>query len=80
MKEQPTNHTGGPLLEQRFRQYLSAFDGKKKDFSEVEHLFDAIFHKDSLKLQITRSSSKLYPESKPRQYTPCILRWEQARH
>ena len=46
MKEQPTNHTGGPLLEQRFRQYLSAFDGKKKDFSEVEHLFDAIFHKD----------------------------------
>mmetsp|Transcript_20116 Transcript_20116/g.30980 ORF Transcript_20116/g.30980 Transcript_20116/m.30980 type:complete len:152 (-) Transcript_20116:15-470(-) len=46
MKEQPTNHTGGPLLEQRFRQYLSAFDGKKKDFSEVEHLFDALSHKD----------------------------------
>eukprot|EP00984_Skeletonema_dohrnii_P022227 scaffold11345_cov85-Skeletonema_dohrnii-CCMP3373.AAC.1 len=46
MKEQPTNYTGGPSLEQRFRQYLSAFDGKKKDFSKVEHLFDALFHKD----------------------------------
>eukprot|EP00984_Skeletonema_dohrnii_P011666 scaffold4679_cov81-Skeletonema_dohrnii-CCMP3373.AAC.1 len=46
MKEQPTNYTGGPSLEQRFRQYLSAFDGKNKDFSKVEHLFDALFHKD----------------------------------
>eukprot|EP00984_Skeletonema_dohrnii_P029701 scaffold20552_cov161-Skeletonema_dohrnii-CCMP3373.AAC.4 len=30
MKEQPANHTGGPSLEQ----------------SSVEHLFDALFHKD----------------------------------
>ena len=39
-------HTFGPTLEQKFRQYLAAFDGKKKDFSEVEHLFDALFHDD----------------------------------
>ena len=43
--EQSMMQTEGPSLEQRFRQYLSAFDGKKKDFSEVEHLFDALFHK-----------------------------------
>ena len=44
--EQSTIHSGGPSLEQRFRQYLSAFDGKKKDFSKVEHLFDALLHQD----------------------------------
>ena len=40
------HHTFGPTLEQKFRQYLAAFDGKKKDFSEVEHLFDALFHQN----------------------------------
>ena len=40
------HHTPGPTLEQKFRQYLAAFDGKKKDFSEVEHLFDALFHQN----------------------------------
>ena len=47
-EQQRTNkqHTFGPTLEQKFRQYLAAFDGKKKDFSGVEHLFDALFHDD----------------------------------
>ena len=48
-EQQRTNkqqHTFGPTLEQKFRQYLAAFDGKKKDFSEVEHLFDALFHQN----------------------------------
>ncbi len=45
-KQQQQQHTFGPTLEQKFRQYLAAFDGKKKDFSEVEHLFDALFHDD----------------------------------
>ena len=44
--KQQQQHTFGPTLEQKFRQYLAAFDGKKKDFSEVEHLFDALFHDD----------------------------------
>ena len=26
------------------RQYFSAMDGTKRDFSEVENLFDALFH------------------------------------
>jgi len=43
---QHTMYLIGPTLEQKFRQYLAAFDGKKKDFSEVEHLFDALFHKE----------------------------------
>ena len=45
-QQQDHHHTFGPTLEQKFRQYLAAFDGKKKDFSEVEHLFDALFHDD----------------------------------
>jgi hypothetical protein len=44
--KQQLQHTFGPTLEQKFRQYLAAFDGKKKDFSGVEHLFDALFHDD----------------------------------
>lgn len=44
-EEQPAKHAMiGPTLEQKFRRYLAAFDGKKKDFSEVENLFDALFH------------------------------------
>src|SRR6056300_1010841 len=42
----PNNTKTKPTLEQKFRQYLAAFDGKKKDFSEVEHLFDALFHQN----------------------------------
>ena len=45
-QQQQQQHTFGPTLEQKFRQYLAAFDGKKKDFSEVEHLFDALFHQN----------------------------------
>ena len=45
-EEQSTKYLIGPTLEQRFRQYLAAFDGKKKDFSEVEPLFDALFHEE----------------------------------
>ena len=30
--------------EPAFRQYAAAFDGTKKDFSEVEPLFDALYH------------------------------------
>ena len=26
------------------KQYLAAFDGTKKDFTEVEHLFDSLYH------------------------------------
>lgn len=33
-------------LEQSFRAYFAAFDGIKKDFSEVKHLFDATYHDD----------------------------------
>jgi hypothetical protein len=36
----------GPTLEQKLRHYLAVFDGTKKDFSEFEHLFDALFHKE----------------------------------
>ena len=30
--------------EPAFRRYLAVFDGNKKDFSEVEHLFDSLYH------------------------------------
>ena len=45
-KEKHTEYYIGPTLEQKFRQYLAAFDGKKKDFAEVEDLFDALFHEE----------------------------------
>ena len=45
-EEKRTKYNIGLTLEQKFRQYLAAFDGKKKDFSEVEHLFDALFHEE----------------------------------
>src|SRR5210317_238965 len=42
----PNNTKTKPTLEQKIRQYLAVFDGKTKDFSDVEHLFDALFHSD----------------------------------
>eukprot|EP01083_Nonionella_stella_P261055 889370_1 len=33
-------------IEIRLRNYIDAFDGTKKDFSEVEHLWDAAYTKD----------------------------------
>eukprot|EP00804_Cyclotella_cryptica_P026070 CCRYP_013936-RA/>CCRYP_013936-RA protein AED:0.11 eAED:0.11 QI:0/-1/0/1/-1/1/1/0/279 len=33
-------------IENKFRTYLSAFDGTKKDFSNMEHLFEEIYDKD----------------------------------
>ena len=32
--------------ESALRQYFAAIDGTKKDFSEVQHLFDALYHDD----------------------------------
>ena len=32
--------------EPALRQYIAAFDGTQKDFSEVEPLFDALYHTD----------------------------------
>ena len=40
--------------EPALRQYLAAFDGTPKDFSEVEPLFDALYHQDFA------STQKLY--------------------
>ena len=38
--------------ESSFRRYITAFNGAKKDFSEVEPEFDALYHKDfTLKLK-----------------------------
>eukprot|EP00985_Skeletonema_marinoi_P001150 scaffold464_cov130-Skeletonema_marinoi.AAC.2 len=45
-EDRPTKFITETTLEQKFRQYLAAFDGKKKDFSEVEHVFDALFHEE----------------------------------
>ncbi len=45
-EEKLTKYNSVPTLEQKFRQHLAAFDGKKKDFSEVDHLFDALFHEE----------------------------------
>ena len=33
-------------VEERLRQYFAAFDGTKKDFTEVEDLFDDLYDKE----------------------------------
>ena len=33
-------------VEERLRQYYAAFDGTKKDFTEVEDLFDDLYDKE----------------------------------
>ena len=38
----PYTYTYQPTL----RQYLAAFDGTKTEFSEVENLFDALYHEN----------------------------------
>ena len=34
------------ICEANLKAYLLAFDGNKRDFSTIENLFDALFHKD----------------------------------
>lgn len=45
IKEEPAD-TSKPQMWINFESYLAAFDGTPKSFSEVEHLFDALYHDD----------------------------------
>jgi len=42
------------IFESNIRTFLiTAYDGKKKDFSQVSHLFDNVFHKEYINLNGT---------------------------
>lgn len=41
-----TNNATTQTFEDKIRQYAALFDGTKKDFSEVEAIFDNLYHED----------------------------------
>ena len=44
--KQTINETESMPCEVALRRYFATFDGNKKEFSEVQHLFDDLYHKD----------------------------------
>ena len=57
-----------PLWES-IQAYHSAMDGTKRDFSEVEHLFDAIYH-DEYELILPRRTEEHLFDDEP--ISPCV--------